>query len=73
MSAPKSTAESVGVLVGCLAFLAAPFLTAWIVMLALGGIHTAFPAVPPLGYWLVFVCLAAVNIAAAVVRRAVRR
>lgn len=42
-------------------------------MLALGGIHTAFPAVPPLGYWLVFVCLAAANIAAAVVRRAVRR
>lgn len=66
-------ADPVAVTVGCAAVLGVPFLTAWILMLAMGALHSAVPAVPAWGYWTVFPILLGLNVLVAIVRKAIRR
>lgn len=62
----------IALLAGLVLALAYGLIEAWLLMLALGALHSYFPDVPALGFWPVFWALVAINIIAAVVKGILR-
>lgn len=65
-TAADRRARNVGRVIGAVAAL---FIGAWLVMLAMGSLHHDIPAVPTVGYWTCVLVLAGADAAAGVIRR----
>ncbi|MEW1551376.1 hypothetical protein [Streptomyces tsukubensis] len=67
LTTQSSKAEVVGYLIGAVT---AQAFIAWLVMLTIGALHSAYPEVEPIGYGASVLAVLAMNLVAALIRKA---